>query len=126
MSKIVIGIIENKNKFLMARRKFNEGNLSWTFPGGAIEENESEEQAIEREIFEETDVKAKVIRKLGERIHPTTKKEISYLLCNYVSGVIKVKDTEELDRVEWMTSSELFRAVTSDIFQPVKEYLQAK
>lgn len=126
MSKIVIGIIEKDSKFLMARRKFSEGNLSWTFPGGAIEDNETEEQAIVREIFEEIDIKVNANRKLGERVHPTTKKEISYMLCDYVSGVIKVKDTEELDKVEWMTTTELFNAVTSDIFQPVKEYLLTK
>ena len=123
---LIIGIIEKENKFLMARRKFSEGDLSWTFPGGAIEDNESEERAIEREIFEEINIKVKAIRKLGERIHPTTKKKISYMLCDYVSGIIKVKDTDELDKVEWMTTSELFEAITSDIFQPLKEYLQTK
>lgn len=126
MSKVVIGIIEKERKFLMARRKFSEGNLSWTFPGGVIEDNETEDQAIVREIFEEIDIKVKVNKKLGERIHPTTKKEISYMLCDFVSGTIKVKDAEELDKVEWMTTNELFKAVTSDIFLPVKEYLKTK
>lgn len=126
MGKVVIGIIEKDNKFLLARRKFSEGNLSWTFPGGAIEENETEEQAIVREIFEEIDIKVKAIKKLGERVHPTTNKEISYMLCDYISGTIKVKDKDELDAVEWMTTNELFDAITSDIFKPVKEYLKTK
>ena len=123
MNKIVVGIIERNGKFLMVRRKFKEGELLWAFPGGAIEDNETEEKAIEREIFEEIDIKILALKKFGERVHPSTSKEICYWLCRYVSGNVKVKDMEDLDKVEWMVPSDIFASVTSDIFYPVKEYL---
>lgn len=37
----------------------NEGREYWVFPGGGVEENESSEQAIKREVLEETSLKVK-------------------------------------------------------------------
>jgi len=123
MSRIVAVIVKKSNAVLMARRKQREGSLHWQFPSGAVDEGESEFSAAEREIFEETDVKCKAVKILGERIHPVTGKNIVYVLCDYVSGRERVKDSEELDRVEWMMSEKVFENVTSGIFQPVKDFL---
>ena len=125
MSKIVVAIVRKENEVLMARRKINEGNLHWQFPGGKLKEYETEYQAAEREIFEETGVKCKTIEKLGERVHPANGKAIAYILCEYVSGSAAVKDSNELDRVEWMTPSVIFQKITSDLFKPVRNYLQS-
>ncbi|WP_127015516.1 NUDIX domain-containing protein [Anoxybacter fermentans] len=53
MIRVTAAIIEKDGKFLIARRK--EGHLSgmWEFPGGKIEEGESPEECLKREIFEE-------------------------------------------------------------------------
>lgn len=127
MSEIVVAIIENRNKNLLVRRKYTEeGKLHWQFPGGRIEEGENENQAIEREVFEETNINCKAVRKIGERIHPSTGRAISYWFCNYISGDAYVKDGKELDAVRWMSPRDVFNYVTSDIFKPVKEYLLNK
>ncbi|MFA5386190.1 MAG: NUDIX hydrolase [Candidatus Paceibacterota bacterium] len=123
MDKIVIAIVKKGKEILMVRRRIKEGDLYWQFPGGALENNESEQQAVEREVFEEANIKCKAIKKLGERLHPTTSKLISYWVCEYVSGEIKVKDSDELDKVEWMGPNEILNNVTSEIFVPVKEYI---
>lgn len=127
MSEIVVAIIENNNKILLVRRKYNEeGMLHWQFPGGSIEEGETENQAIEIEVFEETNINCKAVRKIGERIHPNTGRTISYWFCSYISGDAYVKDSKELDAVRWMFPLDVFKYVTSDIFKPVKEYLLNK
>lgn len=57
----VYGIIFNEeNKVLLVKIKGD-----WRIPGGHIEDNETYEQALEREIFEETNVKIKFLKKIG-------------------------------------------------------------
>jgi len=126
MSKIVVAIVVNNGTVLMARRRQKEGNLHWQFPGGAANEGETDFAAAERETFEETDVICRASEVLGQRIHPTTGREISYILCHYLKGAPIIKDSEELDRVEWMTPSQVFTVVTSDIFPSVKDFLNLK
>lgn len=82
--KIVIGIVTKGQKVLIVKRKEKEGNLLWQFPGGGVEIGETDEVAIIRELKEETGILAKVTSCLGERIHPYTKKEMSYWVCEYI------------------------------------------
>ncbi len=52
--KVVAAFIEKNNKFLLVRRppgKKNEG--LWEFPGGKVEEGETLEEALKRELKEE-------------------------------------------------------------------------
>ena len=49
---------DEKNKVLMVCNKDN--NDSWTLPGGAVEDNETLEQAIIREVEEETGLTVKI------------------------------------------------------------------
>jgi 8-oxo-dGTP diphosphatase len=56
---VVIGIIINtENKLLLNKRKKNT-TLSgyWEFPGGKIKPNETPDQALSRELFEELGIK---------------------------------------------------------------------
>ena len=49
---VVAALIEKDNKYLIARRSTGTKDVlgKWEFPGGKVEENESDKQAIEREI----------------------------------------------------------------------------
>jgi mutator protein MutT len=49
MIEVVCGIIERNDKILIAKRK----NDHWEFPGGKINENETPEDALSRELQEE-------------------------------------------------------------------------
>lgn len=62
---VVIGIIKNKNKILITKRKKDQllGGL-WEFPGGKVKEKESFEQALERELFEELNINPTINHKL--------------------------------------------------------------
>ena len=53
--KVVAALIEKDNKVLIAKRSTGDPNVygKWEFPGGKMEEGETEEQAIIREIREE-------------------------------------------------------------------------
>ena len=59
----IAAVVINDNKFLMVRKV---GKDMWTSLGGRIEPNETEEQCLLREIKEEANCGAKIIRKLGD------------------------------------------------------------
>ena len=58
MITVVAALIEKEGKYLIARRSTGSEDVmgKWEFPGGKVENDESEEHAIEREIKEEFDV----------------------------------------------------------------------
>lgn len=68
-------IIVRDNKILLIHRKKN-GDEYWVFPGGGIEEGESGEEAVSREVKEETDLEVTKITEVFKadnddgRIHP--------------------------------------------------------
>lgn len=61
---VVKGIIKYRNKYLIIKRSGEEenGSGSWEFPGGKIEFGESAEEALIREIKEETAIKTTIVR----------------------------------------------------------------
>ncbi|NPB09791.1 MAG: (deoxy)nucleoside triphosphate pyrophosphohydrolase [Thermodesulfobacteria bacterium] len=67
---VVSAFIQRDSRILLARRP--EGKLRgglWEFPGGKLEEGESPEEALRREIKEELGVEAEVGRLLAEVEH---------------------------------------------------------
>lgn len=83
----------------------------WGFPKGHIEEGEKSEQAALREVEEETGIKAKVIKKLGDSRYIYTRdgekifKVVVMFLMEYLGGEIKPQ-VEEVLAVEWFTTKE--------------------
>ena len=53
--EVCAAIIINNNKILLTQRGYGEYKDKWEFPGGKIEENETKEETIIREIKEELD-----------------------------------------------------------------------
>ena len=51
---VTAALIRNNNKILIAQReKDSKHSLLWEFPGGKLEENETPESCLKREILEE-------------------------------------------------------------------------
>lgn len=55
---VVAGILLDSNRILMGRRQDHDGFYGghWEFPGGKVEEGESNEEALHREYLEELGV----------------------------------------------------------------------
>lgn len=116
-------IITDGERVLMVRRRVKEGDLSWQFPAGGVEEGETAEQAAVRETLEETGLKVKAVKYIGDRVHPKTGKFMAYTACEVVDGEARVADDEELDAVAWVRHEEIPGLVPYGLFEPVQEHL---
>ncbi len=107
--QVVAGIIYNSEykKILIARKKstFILGGL-WEFPGGKVEENESYEIALKRELKEELNIEINSIHSFlsAQHISNGILIQLHSFQCSYQSGEITLKDH---DQVKWVEKSEL-------------------
>jgi 8-oxo-dGTP diphosphatase len=122
---ISAAIIVNEGRLLLARRRVSEGQLSWQFPAGEVEPEESPEEAAVRETLEEVGLVVESIRTLGQRIHPATGRTMVYVACGVVSGEARVADADELAEVEWCGPAEIADHVPYPFYEPVQDYITA-
>jgi mutator protein MutT len=102
-------IRDRQGRILIDRRRAKDtmGGL-WEFPGGKIEEDETVEECIKREILEELAIDIKVINHLITIDHTYTKFRITLFVhcCLHVSGE---PQAIECDEIRWVTVAELDR-----------------
>ena len=118
---IVLGIVKNsKKEVLIIQRSKNEKpkqlSLSWTFPGGEVESEETKKQAVERELLEETGYQVTAVSTISERQHPQFPVYIYYLKCKVVSETPKrKKQDDEVREVRWVLPSRLDDFFTTNL-----------
>ncbi|MDT0422688.1 MULTISPECIES: NUDIX hydrolase [Streptomyces] len=122
---IAAAIVVNEGRVLMVRRRVSEGQLSWQFPAGEIESGETGEEAAVRETREETGLRVRAAKPLGERVHPKTGRSMSYTACEVLGGDAYVADAEELAELAWVAHHEIAAYVPYGLYGPVQEYLDA-
>ncbi len=91
--KVVCGLIEKDGEYLIVQRP--EGVMYatlWEFPGGKVEEEETYEEALIRELKEELDIEVEVLEALE-----VVEKDLPYLIidllpyhCRIIGGEIKL------------------------------------
>lgn len=89
--KVVAAIIENENSEILCALRSKDMSMPklWEFPGGKIEENETIEEAIAREIKEELNCNINAISLFHDNIHEYEKVIVNLITvkCNLVSGI---------------------------------------
>lgn len=87
---VVAALIEKNGCYLLAQRSSGSLKGKWEFPGGKVEENETFEKAIVREIFEELKISVKCDGLVDKTIFIKDDKEITLSLyrCTYLSGEV--------------------------------------
>lgn len=120
---VSMAIIAHEGAVLMIRRRQKEGELLWAFPGGAVEEGETAEEAAVREVAEEVGLTVTAEKVLGERVHPKTGREMVYTACTVVDGKAEVLDDDEIAEVAWVKHGEIAEHVPYGLFEPVQAYL---
>lgn len=108
MITVVAALIENDNKYLIAKRRTGDPNNlgKWEFPGGKVEKNESEEDAIVREMAEEFEISIKPISFVAnhECVYPDKTIDLHLYKCQYLTGEFKLNDHSDY---VWVTSDEM-------------------
>lgn len=94
--KVVAALIERDGKYLIARRSTGDEIVfgKWEFPGGKVQENETEEQAIEREIKEEFEMDIKAIKFVTNNVceYPNRTIDLRLYECKYLDGEFHLHD----------------------------------
>lgn len=105
--KVVAAIIRDGDKIYATQRGYGEFKGGWEFPGGKIEEGETPEQALIREIKEELDTEIEVgeLIDVVEYDYPTFHLLMNCYWCKIVSGDLVLK---EHDAARWLNRDELF------------------
>jgi mutator protein MutT len=104
---VVAGIIINQNKILIGKRKDKDiGGGKWEFPGGKIEIGETISKALERELYEELGISAKIGKELMnyEHMFKTTIYNITFMEITDYEGEIRNNAHSE---IKWVKFSKL-------------------
>ena len=110
--RVAAAVIRKGDKIFATQRGYGELKGGWEFPGGKIEDGETPQEALKREIEEELDTEILV----GELIdtieydYPTFHLSMDCFWCEIVEGRLVLKEHEAarwLDRktindVEWL------------------------
>lgn len=110
--RVVAAIIRDKDRIFATQRGYGEFKDGWEFPGGKIEEGETPQDALKREIMEELDTEIKV----GELIdtieydYPTFHLSMDCFWAEVITGHLVLKEAEaakwltkeQLDSVDWL------------------------
>ena len=109
-------IVDKDGKILVAQRPYSDISYKsyiWEFPGGKVEEQETPQEALKREIKEELDCEIIVEEKIGEINHeyPDFQLNLSLFLCRLKDNSrpkalehnqIKWIRMEESDTLDWI------------------------
>lgn len=106
----VLLLKDEKNRFLFVRRSLTKKTLPgiWAFPSGTQEEGESLNETIMREAFEELGVQVIPECTIGTKELTEFGVQLHFIVGTLESGVPFIKDTTEIDEIEWLTLPEFF------------------
>ena len=110
--EVVAAIIIRDGKLFATQRGYGEWKEWWEFPGGKIEPEESQEDALKREIREElaTEIEVGTLLSTVEYDYPKFHLTMHCYLCTIISGELSLLEhedarwltTDELDSVKWL------------------------
>ncbi len=122
-------ILNEKNELLLQLRNKAPEKEYWSIPGGRVELFETFEEAVKREVKEETGVEVRVIDLLGICDHIIQNEKSHWVspsfLCKIVKGEPQIMEpTKHLD-MKWFSLDDLpdkITITTQDAIQNYQKY----
>jgi len=111
--EVVAAVIRKDNKILATQRGYGEFKGGWEFPGGKLEEGETKEQALIREIKEElnADIKVEDYICTVEYDYPNFHLTMHTYFCSLLSDNLELlyHDEEKLEHedMKWLNKDNL-------------------
>ena len=110
--KVVAAVIRDKDKIFATARGYGEFKGGWEFPGGKIEEGETPQEALVREIKEELEAEIEVGQLIDtiEYDYPNFHLSMDCFWAKIKSGQLVLKEAEaakwlskeDFNSVEWL------------------------
>ena len=107
MIDVVAAVIKKNNKYFIAQRnRHKHFAFYWEFPGGKVDNDESFEQALKREIYEELSINIKIKEKITSEKYKDDKIdiEVHYFLCELTDEDIILSEHENM---KWLFKKDL-------------------
>lgn len=107
VAAVIKAINENGEPIIFAtQRGYGDFKGGWEFPGGKIEEGETPQEALKREIMEELDTEISVGELINtvEYDYPTFHLSMDCFWCEIVKGDLVLKEHEA---AKWVTKEQL-------------------
>ncbi len=118
----VVAIIPRAGRLLVIRRSRRVvAPRVYCFPGGGIEGDETDEQALLRELREELGVAIRPRRRLWQCVTPW-KVQLSWWLAELPASAVPVPNTAEVESVHWLTVEEM--AALPDLLESNRRFLE--
>ena len=105
--EVVAAIIRKDDKIFATQRGYGDFKDGWEFPGGKMEQGESPEEALKREIWEELETKI-VVEKLLTTVdydYPKFHLTMHCFMCSIESGQLTLKEHEA---ARWLQLSDIY------------------
>lgn len=101
--KVVAAVIRNGDKIFATQRGYGDLKGGWEFPGGKIEEGETPQEALVREIREELEIEI-AVGELIDKIeydYPTFHLSMDCFWAEIISGEVVLKEHEDAKWLMW-------------------------
>ena len=124
--KVVAAVIKDNGRIFATQRGYGDFKGGWEFPGGKIEEGETPQEALKREIRDELDTEI-VVGDLIDTIeydYPTFHLSMDCFWCKIVNGDLILKehqaarwlDKDSITDVQWLPADiELVEKIKAQI-----------
>ncbi len=108
---VVFGYEEGSISVLLIKRKYDPFKGQWAIPGGFVINNESLEEAVERELFEETGIKINYLEQLytfGKPDRDPRGRVVSIAYFGLVRpNAFKIYASTDAEQVQWFNINDL-------------------
>ena len=116
--EVVAAIIHDaEGRIFVTQRGYGDMKDGWDFPGGKMEQGETPEEALEREILEELDTRIQVERFVTtvEYDYPKFHLTMHCYWCSIESGQLTLKEheaarwltIEQINSVDWLPADKV-------------------
>jgi 8-oxo-dGTP diphosphatase len=114
-------VVRNRRMLVIRRSRSVVAPLVYCFPGGGIEGNETEQEAIVREFHEEIHVAVRPLRRLWECV-TAWKVHLAWWYGEMDADAMPLANPREVESIHWLTLEEM--AALPDLLSSNREFLE--